>query len=240
MKNRCTYLQDSPGNFSRFVNFFEYYTPWGERCKEHSFFCPILMMCVPRNHTCNKESSIPNEKLSSKSPWGEACSGGKKFCPLVMACIANDFNCSLKSISNFVLCEPKNASVSGNDSIPAVLCNNTVPFGITCLSNTTFCHITMSCIPKNDSCSFKFAFNHSIACEDGDDFCQQTGRCIPKGDPCGTRTKYNLEHALNGTKRGMNYVVSADSFLFIINLKALFNVDRNVTFEIIFNLGIHH
>ena len=200
----CTSLQDNSRNFSQFVDILQHFTPWGQKCEEHSFFCPVLLMCLPRNHSCNRESSIPNEMLPRQSPWGEECPATKKFCPLVMACISRSFQCSLKNITSFVLCEKMNAT----DSTPAVFCNSTLPFGITCLPNTTFCHITMSCIPKNDSCTFKIPFNKTFTCESGERFCPQTGRCIPNGHLCGTRIKYNLTHALNGTHKGTSPFLS--------------------------------
>ena len=197
MSKQCNSLKDSPSNFTKSIHFFEHYTPWGEGCGEHSVFCPIVMSCLPKNQTCSRETTIPNEILPNKSPWGEVCHSDKKFCSLVMACIPKSFRCSLKHIADYALCEKQNKSESGH----AILCNHTVPFNIKCDSNMTFCPISMSCIHKEEGC--KFPFNRSISCDGEESFCQKTGRCIPRGHPCGTRIKYDYTNRLNGTQRGI-------------------------------------
>ena len=202
LSRRCTSLRDNPSNFTKFNHIFEHYTPWGEDCGEHGAFCPFTMSCLPKNQTCNREASIAPEKLRSTSMWGEECPALRKFCPLVMACIPSNSPCSLKRIAEFALCEKRNASGNVSDGgIPAILCNHTVPFGIKCLSNMTFCPITMTCIVNRESCSFPL--NNSISCENGDSFCRSTGRCISSGHSCGMRVKYNHTEGLNGTQGGI-------------------------------------
>ncbi|XP_028409898.1 uncharacterized protein LOC114532567 [Dendronephthya gigantea] len=159
----CSLLASNDHNFTANYTKFKYENLVEmEECDNGTYFCPLVLRCIPRNHSCD-----PDE-VYEKSPGdvlNEECGVNETFCGLYKRCIPSTEPCSYRALFNWYKV--------GNKSVG--------PFSRPCPANQTFCLLTFGCtedcddVMGNKSCNGtmrdKFS-NESMSCGMNDSNCK--------------------------------------------------------------------
>ena len=151
----CELLASDDGNFSSNYTKLKYHNPLeNTMCDNGTYFCPLVLQCIPMNHSCNPERVYGDNELNV---FQEDCGVDKTFCPLYMRCIPSSENCSYKALFDWY--------DAGNKSKDL--------FDQPCPRNQTFCLSTFSC---RESCDRQDVMNKSCNATDKD-MCPEQMEC---------------------------------------------------------------
>lgn len=159
----CELLASDDGKFTSNYTELKFDNPLeDEMCDNGTYFCPLVLQCIPMNHSCNPDRVYGDNEFDV---FKEDCDVNKTFCPLYMRCIPSSETCSYRALFDW--------HDKGNKSIDL--------FNRPCPTNQKFCLPTFSC---RESCDLQHVMMNKSCNATDKDMCPERMECGMNDTEC--------------------------------------------------------